>query len=1115
MTESIIINEEEYNIEDEELDEVSYYEILSLNEIIKDNPTFIAYSREEIINELNNIFKDSVKSNALSELFFKNNKKDVSNIVFIADVEKTIHEEINEEGVTYIEEYVNSLNKMNRLQYNIGNKQKDKFYFALKYDTESQLLRFKPEMKTLVNVKNSDSPSYFYLVLKDDEVNLPIQAAYFKEPIATVYDKLSDQVLSHTKGKPHLYNYVNSDIFTNIDKFIDSVKPKMKLILEKIEIDKDDYNFDHTNIDNILRKYDNSLDEIKQESFELLQEKFKEFLDITPIKILHKKASVRSSITTNEKLFFYDKLRDIIQLINIPEKVKDENELTIASLEEQKFELNASPLIYNNMNDIINAVNNNDMSLEDIVHNIDVNRKVIVIDHAITTLKHLNKNDVADIDEKLTNLKSKFEKLKEIKKDLFELHFLNFYKETKELREANDYSDYEGIPDVFKNEAKYEEQGYGNVDMDMIEIDNSGFSTEGISRMKLEKYWISTKYKNAKGFTEMLQIVLPILNKIKDVSKLPLDFDHVSNELYNHFAGISTKYNILQNIFKKHEINESDEYIRNISKLSPRVAFMSTFVSEYEQFKDIVMYIKECNEEFVKTLTKMINMSIAWWSIQIQEDVIYGINIVDENIFDPVYVDKWSLDGLPMKESHTGVLVYLSAITQDIVSQEVEYFTSQSQSDMKDVLKSVKKVISDKYEDIAKNLIDQNKEIIKKSNKGSETYKALINTFKERNRDKLLGDYINALLYMPGYKYKKINKFLLGCCLQKIGKDFVAFDDLSERKDLIKAKENYSKKRNTVNKSREMYYPVVSENKKIKKQDIKYILPTIKMNDVKLSTVKEWVENMKQVSPLFPEKIITLYQNDPRHLKTLSEKNIEIFCKTAGMKSKTNEIKMNFEKTRISYGSLLIRICTVLKMTNIDTSEEESRLLTLGIQSINSIIEDIDKLYEIVDEYNINNVQYITEYILTRALCLPFNPDIASENNDILFSSIPTSENFVKNTTKNMFNLISKYMNYSIMPTIEENMNFINKLREENKRKTLDKMNIKTNEERSLIDELKKYGMREEVEYMMEGDPEEYVEDFELNTMYNKTLNNNEMNDNDGEEEFLMIGEEEDEFEFD
>jgi hypothetical protein len=54
---------------EEELDEIEYYEIVSLDEIIKLNPNFIAFSNEEIYNYLFNFLKSKSKADNFLDLF--------------------------------------------------------------------------------------------------------------------------------------------------------------------------------------------------------------------------------------------------------------------------------------------------------------------------------------------------------------------------------------------------------------------------------------------------------------------------------------------------------------------------------------------------------------------------------------------------------------------------------------------------------------------------------------------------------------------------------------------------------------------------------------------------------------------------------------------------------------------------------------------------------------------------------------------------------------------------------------------------------------------------------------------------------------------------------------
>ena len=54
----------------EELPDIEYYEILTFDEIASENPTFIAFSKKEIYNELFEIFNNINKTNNFVELFY-------------------------------------------------------------------------------------------------------------------------------------------------------------------------------------------------------------------------------------------------------------------------------------------------------------------------------------------------------------------------------------------------------------------------------------------------------------------------------------------------------------------------------------------------------------------------------------------------------------------------------------------------------------------------------------------------------------------------------------------------------------------------------------------------------------------------------------------------------------------------------------------------------------------------------------------------------------------------------------------------------------------------------------------------------------------------------------
>ena len=72
---------------DEEIPEIEYFELVSIEELIKINPNFIAFSREEIYKELFNFVKSKSKAENFLKLFYEiiTKKINVNNFIVVAD----------------------------------------------------------------------------------------------------------------------------------------------------------------------------------------------------------------------------------------------------------------------------------------------------------------------------------------------------------------------------------------------------------------------------------------------------------------------------------------------------------------------------------------------------------------------------------------------------------------------------------------------------------------------------------------------------------------------------------------------------------------------------------------------------------------------------------------------------------------------------------------------------------------------------------------------------------------------------------------------------------------------------------------------------------------------
>ena len=157
---------------DEEIPEIEYYELLSIEDLIKINPNFIAFSREDIYIELFNFVKSKTKTENFLKLFYEvvNKKTNVNNFIIVAD---SIRGDFEEEDII---SFIAQLKKYDKMaDINLALKSKNKLWFPLKYDIDNDKIRFNASQKTIIELSENNK----YIVFKEDETNIPIMAVYF------------------------------------------------------------------------------------------------------------------------------------------------------------------------------------------------------------------------------------------------------------------------------------------------------------------------------------------------------------------------------------------------------------------------------------------------------------------------------------------------------------------------------------------------------------------------------------------------------------------------------------------------------------------------------------------------------------------------------------------------------------------------------------------------------------------------------------------------------------------------------------------------------------------------------------------------------------------------
>ena len=490
--------------------------------------------------------------------------------------------------------------------------------------------------------------------------------------------------------------------------------------------------------------------------------------------------------------------------------------------------------------------------------------------------------------------------------------------------------------------------------------------------------------------------------------------------------------------------------------------------------------------------------SIAIWILEIQSDIINNIHIHNYNYN---YIHLWDDYGFPInKNKKAGVTIYLCDIINSIF-QDIEEYEIYN-IDLK-IIKSISDLIDNKYNNVLKNLISESENAklntINK-NKGKKYQLELVdnlNKFKTTKtyemKNKMLENYVKALIYMPGINYNRIHKYLLGCCLQQLNKDFTSYNDLKDkRKDLIAAKTYFSKSKQIIKKN--YYYLPVKKMKLIEEQieesesDLYNLQHNIYEHNEE-NNYEKWFKKQKDSSLFISQNYENILSNGSGEYIKIIKNNLNRYLETIG-NNKSNLLKYLIENiTNINFKQINNNVIKILSK-NYYNDEEKDDTLFKSIEYckyLNSKYKELDDIYDV---NNLTDIIRAKCYISVKMLILPFNTEqILGNKLELIFNNNQDNILKYKNIGKLIHDKVSKSLQLSIMPTFEENQDFINKMREDFKNKKLELYDKLNEEQRKIFNELSKIGVK----------IENAIEDVNIEL-------NNEKPEYDGETEFFMNG---------
>lgn len=1148
---------------EEELEDIEYTEILSFEEMSRINPSFIAMDKEEIYNNLYTFFKNKKKSDLLRSLFYdildhresKNGKiNDYSNYVFSAEGEITKYGEDDTKDAT--------LNFI--LQYNGKDGGRDalsefvKRKFCVSYDRKSDKMRLKPTHDTMITLseKNTedakDFPKY-HPIIKDypvincrnvdkveniynindggsgggDDINIPILGAYYKIPTATTNDYMYAKIASHLLNSVNA-NYKASANYQGIYELIKDTRPDIEMIMSEINSNKECFYLDYGNINNIFKKYDYSLDFITEKDLELLTDLMTSIIKKEKErKNIHSVFKIKRPLLVNKKLTFFDNIEKTLKVINISPEVHSFLEKTKDLILKYKSDIIQSdviPLNHYNIYSIIKQINDNTVSIEEVIEDLRLSIKTINIEHSLNTINDIleAKENIGMIKEDCENVKNTFihsrEHIFDYDKD--GKKYIQSKRENKAICDANNIDDYEGLQDdddIIDDENK----GFVNDDVDAVGgggVGDAGTGT-GIARgadgvanhYDLNRYIANIHFKNEKGFIEMLRIILELIRKINDVASIEIDYDEISAYLFTKYRSVSTRYEKYFKEFEKNKIEDAEKYAKKYAIMTPFhiLDIMYSKQTDEKEVKETIdknhlSTIKKVNNEFIETLNVIFCNAICFWIVETQDKLLKGDITLNMNYLNPNHIDKLNTRGL---------LYYII----DVIGDFFKYTDNNDYIiNMKDLRKNLLSIVENEHKGRDVAVLS---ELLSKKNADAKNKCSI-------DRGKYTDDemyYIDKLLYMPNNnsRFEKIHKYIQGCCLRKLDGNFNDISDIDS--DIIKLKEQYSKTR-LISKERDTRYTPPKERKERKKKEnrgkkeeiamdsgdsdtddifakevkeknkhVKFINKAPFVYNFKNYNVDAWLRSMRDKSELLPSNLIDdLINYDMDAVKARITANIK------RLKNVKNNISLDFLNCdHINYKEVLLNISRILYM-NVHSSskyKENEVLKEKCMESVKQIKKMMKSLYNLNKNYDgeeADVVNIINKVVISNSLNYP---DLSGIEN------IP--KEFIRENAEKLYDYLKTYVEgkYNRFLTPEEIAVFINEKREEYKTKILKENQKLDIEENEIRRQMKTAGIKVNKEAEAAEAVEAVAEDAvaDINDAYKGEEKDNDYNNKDND----------------
>lgn len=1039
----------EFIYDDEKLPELEVEELLTLEEMLQHQPSFVAFTKDEINVLLQQLLDSTQKADTFHRMHTELLKQKqaegslLEKLILQVAAERKVYDEQTGDDDSFKEEMDKAKNAPNYTLQQVGVNRVMLPFKKPAVDEGAASMEVSQVRADIILSDGSRST-----LLAEDPISVAVQGAQWAARRPTPYDYVFDRPPEDLRETPMVArDATTSDITTWIQKF---VRPTFASVIEDIP---DTYSLH--DVQRILGRFGYDWNNLTLEELKQLQEIL---LTLVMPRDSDQKLSTEEQQQLRKTLVIPSpSLTPSLSMQDVAKNVQVRLHSLLTEIELQRLEdmyavfLQSVPPLPGTIplmepHEIVRQLHDSTITLEEVQEQLQQWYHRWNIDIATRFMEKRRQTQGAD--EVQGTLQGYIDmitkRLAETGKEgKNRAPFLSWHREIASIKEGNDTMMYDGNPMSALSQVVFEE--LGEITMDVVgEEDNileedvdaplpDGYDAYDIALpVEVEKQHADL----TTGAKEVLGCVWTRMHRIQQASGLPGDMKtyldlvkkRVSrsariDQLKAHAPQLST--DILASVITS-DLGVSMGKIRD---LQIEDAVLSRLLEEYPVVHK--EWEKACHDALSIMLTE-------WWLDMLRQSIAGTLDFT-VSVAMMQHIGLWSPFGAPVEDGNnarTGILPYLAAVVETI-------YPHMTKADALE--KAMMQIATEMFDERVKQLKEMwataqdQKKTLDRAALAKVSLMEAIMAIKSKQRVNIIPTYIQALLYLPGVlpakkQVAKAQRWVQGCCATKLDESFEADKDWKDTwRDLHMIKQGLAKKRWSQDPRPPLRMFVEARDKKsaAKESSADKMLPNLVQDD-EISSTKEAEFLMKQT------------WISKTHMDMLIKKPMDV------AEWSKNIIARVFNRTKVP--SIIQALDILSSSTSLLLSWIARVALLLPSSLEHLIVSVIGPMKAMLRTLrNGSDVKYILTYCFTVVCALPSTLQGASviDPANITIQETGTIRDGIHR-------ICVEYNKNGLAMTSQDIQKYITKKREQQKQISLAKMDILTTEDRKLLQDAKK-----------------------------------------------------------